>query len=182
MTYDFHGHWDKITGHVSPLFYHPDDFEATFHTEAAIDYWLEKGAPKNKIVMGMPLYGQSFSLAKPDENGLNAKAPEKGQAGQYTRQAGFLAYYEICTKIQREGFQVNVDSDRRIGPYAFKGRQWISFDDVEMLQLKSEYIREKGLAGGMIWALDLDDFNNVCGQGKHPLLRTIAQVLAPPRG
>lgn len=25
MTYDFHGQWDKKTGHVAPLFYHPDD-------------------------------------------------------------------------------------------------------------------------------------------------------------
>lgn len=25
MTYDFHGQWDKKTGHVAPLFEHPDD-------------------------------------------------------------------------------------------------------------------------------------------------------------
>lgn len=25
MTYDFHGQWDKQTGHVAPLFYHPED-------------------------------------------------------------------------------------------------------------------------------------------------------------
>lgn len=25
MTYDFHGQWDKKTGHVAPLFYHPED-------------------------------------------------------------------------------------------------------------------------------------------------------------
>lgn len=25
MTYDYHGQWDKKTGHVAPLFYHPDD-------------------------------------------------------------------------------------------------------------------------------------------------------------
>lgn len=25
MTYDFHGHWDKQTGHVAPLYYYPGD-------------------------------------------------------------------------------------------------------------------------------------------------------------
>lgn len=31
----------------------------------------------------------------------------------------------------------------------------------------------------MIWALDLDDFNNRCGTGRHPLLSTIKDVLGP---
>ena len=25
MTYDYHGHWDKKTGHVAPMYYHPED-------------------------------------------------------------------------------------------------------------------------------------------------------------
>lgn len=33
----------------------------------------------------------------------------------------------------------------------------------------------------MIWALDLDDFRNRCGQGPHPLLNTIKSVLSEPR-
>ena len=39
-----------------------------------------------------------------------------------------------------------------------------------------------GFAGGMVWALDLDDFNNRCGQGKHPLMNTIKAVLGPAHG
>lgn len=49
--------------------------------------------------------------------------------------------------------------------------------------LQSEYIRQMGLGGGMVWALDLDDFRNRCGEGAHPLLNTIREVLAdPPSG
>lgn len=45
--------------------------------------------------MGVPLYGQSFTLSDPENNGVNAKAPGPGKAGEYTRAAGFLAYYEV---------------------------------------------------------------------------------------
>ena len=41
------------------------------------------------------MYGQSFQLAEPSTNGLNARAPGPGQAGEFTRAAGFLAYYEV---------------------------------------------------------------------------------------
>jgi chitinase len=34
----------------------------------------------------------------------------------------------------------------------------------------------------MIWALDLDDFRNSCGQGTYPLLSTIRDVLGKPKG
>ena len=134
--------------------------------------------------MGMPLYGQSFSLNDASNHGLNAKATQKGQAGEFTRAAGFLAYYEICHKIKNQGWKVVQDTanPRRMGPYAYKDRQWVSYDDVAMLKYKSEYIRKMGLAGGMIWALDLDDFQNRCGGGKHPLLNTIANVLGPEKG
>lgn len=47
----------------------------------------------------MPLYGQSFSLTDVNKNGLNARAPLPGQAGEFTRAAGFLAYYEVSQTI-----------------------------------------------------------------------------------
>lgn len=45
--------------------------------------------------MGMPLYGQSFTLENTRNTGLNSKAPGPGKAGEFTRAAGFLAYYEV---------------------------------------------------------------------------------------
>ena len=32
MTYDYHGHWDKKTGHVSPFYEHPEDDLNYFNT------------------------------------------------------------------------------------------------------------------------------------------------------
>nr|CAD7569858.1 unnamed protein product [Timema californicum] len=180
MTYDFHGQWDKKTGHVAPLYFHEDDDFFFFNANYSINYWISEGVPRRKIVMGMPLYGQSFQLAQASTNGLNSRAPGPGQAGEFTRAAGFLAYYEICDRVKNRGWTVVKDPLDRMGPYAFKGNQWVSFDDAHMIRLKSEYIRDMDLGGGMVWALDLDDFRNRCGDGPHPLLNTIRSVLATP--
>ncbi|XP_060530054.1 probable chitinase 10 [Cylas formicarius] len=180
MTYDFHGQWDKKTGHVAPLYYHPDDEVDFFNSNYSINYWISEGVPRRKIVMGMPLYGQSFRLEDEKKNGLNANAPGPGEAGEFTRAAGFLAYYEICNNVKNSGWTVVKDPENRMGPYAYKGSQWVSYDDKETIKIKSNYIRKMDLGGGMIWALDLDDFKNRCGEGRHPLLTIIRNTLADP--
>ena len=43
----------------------------------------------------MPMYGQSFTLADKTKNGLRAKTYGGGEAGEFTRARGFLAYYEV---------------------------------------------------------------------------------------
>lgn len=64
-----------------------------------------------------------------------------------------------------------------MGPYAYLRDQWVSFDDQAMIRQKSEYVRDMGLGGGMIWALDLDDFRDRCHCEQYPLLKTINRVL-----
>nr|XP_023029163.1 probable chitinase 10 isoform X2 [Leptinotarsa decemlineata] len=173
MTYDFHGHWDKQTGHVAPLYYYPEDTYDYFNANFSIHYWIEKGAPPSKLVMGMPLYGQSFSLADGGKRGLNEKSYGPGEAGEFTRAGGFLAFYEICERVRRRGWTVTRDPEGRIGPYAVHGNQWVSYDDISEIRRKSKLVKDWGLGGGMVWALDLDDFRNRCGCGRHPLLKTM---------
>ncbi|XP_065561191.1 LOW QUALITY PROTEIN: probable chitinase 10 [Artemia franciscana] len=177
MTYDYHGQWDKKTGHVAPLYYHPEDDIEYFNTNFTMNYWKQKGAASNKLTMGVPLYGQAFTLADKNVNGLNAKATGAGSAGQYTRQAGFLAYYEICSRIQKGGWTVVQDPESRMGPYAYKGNQWVSFDDADMIKRKAQKIKDWDLAGVIVWAPDLDDFRNKCGCEPHPLLRALNRGL-----
>lgn len=181
MAYDYHGQWDKKTGHVAPMYYHPDDDYSYFNVNYSINYWISKGAPPKSIVMGMPLYGQSFTINDPRAGtGLNSPA-SAGNAGEFTRAAGFLSYYEICDRVRNRGWTVVQDEEYRMGPYAYKGSQWVSFDDPEMIRRKAQFVRNMNLGGGMVWALDLDDFRGRCGNGPHPLMHVIQQVLAKPR-
>ena len=73
---------------------------ALFPQKAAIEHWIASGASPRKIVLGMPLYGQSFTLSDPANTGLNSPSPKPGTAGKQTRAAGFLAYYEVWTTDQ----------------------------------------------------------------------------------
>merc|ERR1719266_2760530 len=69
------------------------------------------------------------------------------------------------------------DPAGRMGPFAVKGTQWVGFDDIGMIRAKSQYVMENGFGGGMIWALDLDDFANRCGCENYPLLKTMNRVI-----
>ena len=102
-------------------------------------YFHQKGAPKEKLVMGMPTYGQSFTLSSASNNALNAAASGAGKAGPFTRQAGLLAYNEICDKVKNERWTVKKNSE--MGPYAFKGTQWVGYDDVAMIKEKVTFIQ-----------------------------------------
>ena len=96
---------------------------------------MQRGAPKEKLIMGIPLYGQSFTLSTGSNNALNAPSSAPGQAGGFTRQAGFLAYYEICHSVKSQGWTV-VGPTKEMGPYAFKDRQWVSYDDAATIRRK----------------------------------------------
>lgn len=58
-------------------------------------YWVKQGAPVSKLNLGLPFYGRSFTLDDPSKNGLMAPVTVGGNAGEYTGEAGFLAYYEV---------------------------------------------------------------------------------------
>ncbi|XP_026474819.1 probable chitinase 10 [Ctenocephalides felis] len=177
MSYDYHGQWDGKTGHIAPLLPYPGDQYDYFNVDYTVRYWIKKGAPPEKLIMGIPTYGQSFTLSNPSNNGINAPSNGGGQPGEYTKTAGFLAFYEICENVHKNGWKVVRDPEGRIGPYAYKNNQWVSYDDVDEVKRKSALIRELGLGGGMIWALDLDDFRNNCGCGKNPLLSTLSEEM-----
>nr|UCK81489.1 chitinase-like protein 4 [Arenicola marina] len=177
MTYDFHGKWEKVTGHNSPLYGHENEAGDQRHLNLAFaaTYWVDQGTPPEKINVGLPLYGRSFTLAKPGHDGIGAPAKDGGKAGRYTNEAGYLAFHEICDFI-RKGATMYWFEEQQV-PYAVKGDQWVGFDNEDSLHIKVQWIKERGFGGVMTWALDLDDFFGGCGKGSYPLMRTINHAL-----
>jgi len=45
--------------------------------------------------------------------------------------------------------------------------------------LQMQYIKDMGLAGGMVWDTSMDDFKNLCGDGKNPFLTAMRTYLSP---
>ncbi|GCC29494.1 hypothetical protein chiPu_0007936, partial [Chiloscyllium punctatum] len=173
MTYDFFGPWSHTTGENSPLYARSNSQSALnleFNVNYAMNYWKEKGAPAEKLNVGFPTYGHTFRLASSD-TGVGAPASGAGPAGQYTRQAGFLAYYEICTFLQSAAMKWDAS---QMVPYAYKGNEWVGYDNVQSFKDKIEWLKKNNYGGAMVWDLALDDFSGAfCNQGPYPLINTL---------
>lgn len=63
--------------------------------EFTMNYYKKKGADPKKLIMGIPLYAQSFTLIDQTNTDLNSKSSGPGLAGEFTRAAGFTAFYEV---------------------------------------------------------------------------------------
>uniref|UniRef100_A0A9J8C151 chitinase n=2 Tax=Cyprinus carpio TaxID=7962 RepID=A0A9J8C151_CYPCA len=178
MTYDFHGSWESVTGHHSPLYRGSGDTgdNIYFNTDFAMKYWRDQGAPVEKLRMGFAAYGRTFHLTSA-ASGVGAPASGPGSAGKYTKEAGFWSYYEVCTFLQ--GTTVQWIDDQKV-PYATKGQDWVGFDTKESFETKVNYLKENKFGGAFVWNLDLDDFTGqFCGQSKYPLighLRTLLNI------
>ncbi|QQP56989.1 Uncharacterized protein FKW44_001837 [Caligus rogercresseyi] len=179
MAYDFHGKWEKQAGHNAPLYAPSSDSEwrKQLSVSFAANMWIKLGAPKHKMVIGMPTYGRSFTLANKRRYIVNSASKDGGKSGEYTREAGFLSYYEICEMLL-DGANYIWDDEMKV-PYLVKGDQWVGFDDERSIRHKMNWIKTNGFAGAMVWSVDMDDFNGtICGSGvKYPLVGAIREEL-----
>lgn len=47
-----------------------------------------------------------------------------------------ISSLQICESLQSDGWKVEHPNPSAMGPYAFKGNQWVGYDDIDIVKLK----------------------------------------------
>ncbi|CAL1707582.1 unnamed protein product [Somion occarium] len=140
MAYDFAGSWDSVAGHQASLFGGP------ISASEAIHWYVSKGVARDKVVVGIPLYGRSF---------MNTEGPGKPfqGIGQGSWEKGVYDY----RALPLPGTYVFHD-DRAVASwtYNYQTKEMVSFDTERVGHLKGEWIKKEGLRGSMFWELSGD--------------------------
>ena len=150
--YDLAGAWDlSATNHHSKLFAPKADPQPAFSVDHTVKSLHRAGAPKSKLVMGIPLFGRGWTGVTDENHGLYQ--PATGAASG-TWEAGVEDYHVLAT-LTSQGFTRYWDGQARV-PWLFDGTTFWTFDDPQSIGEKTDYIRRHGLGGAMVWDLTGD--------------------------
>ena len=87
----------------------------------------------------------------------------------------YKLYKKIIILVKNNGWTTNSNSN--FGAYATKNDQWASYNDIQTVQKKANYILKKNYGGAALYFIDTDDFNNNCCHGQSPLTNTVGNIL-----
>lgn len=99
MSYDLHGTWDGKTGQHSALYQSAAD-NSQLNVDSCVNAWLNAGASPSKLVVGIGLYGRTFTLSDVNRNGIGAPISGAGRPGESTEEGGILSYQEVGANSQ----------------------------------------------------------------------------------
>ncbi|KAI1704424.1 glycosyl hydrolases family 18 domain-containing protein [Ditylenchus destructor] len=174
MNYDFHFYSKStpFTGFNSPLHAQPDEplYLAKMCSDYSTRHWLEGGLDLSKLMFGIPIYSRGFALLHAQSHGLYAKATGPSSYGDW------VSYSRMCQLANKTGVNY-VWNEYAASPYIFFEREWISFEDIRSVVAKAQYAKDLGVAGIMVYDLNSDDANAICGQGKYPLINAVKDIL-----
>ncbi|KAF9524949.1 glycoside hydrolase superfamily [Crepidotus variabilis] len=143
QAYDYSGSWLTYADNQANVY---GGARTGYQTDAAIKWYTGNGALASKINLGMPLYGRAFE----NTNGLGQ--PYSG-IGPGTIEAGIYSYKSLPIA----GAQV-FENATDITSYSYDSakKELVSYDTPNIVKLKTDYIKAKGLAGSMFWELSTD--------------------------
>ncbi len=157
MAYDFAGSWSQKTAHHAALF-PPKDADAEQKKlcgDAAVKAFLDAGVPPGKLVLGVPFFGHGWSgVAAGDRNGFNQSHANKPPKARF--EAGYFEYRELTAKPPADSQRFFDDAAKSPWYFSPKTGVFVTFEDPKSLSIKAAYVRERKLAGLMIWELSAD--------------------------
>ncbi|KAF9531136.1 glycoside hydrolase superfamily [Crepidotus variabilis] len=158
MAYDFSGPWSTTTENQANVY---GGQGTGLSSDAAVTGFKSLGASVDKIVLGMPLYGRGFD----NTNGLHQ--PYSG-GGPGTIDPGVYSY----KALPFVGSQI-YENSTDISSYSYDAakKEFITYDTPNIVKMKANYIKSKGLAGSMFWELSTDKV------GSASLVGTVASNL-----
>ncbi|MCP4577622.1 MAG: cellulase family glycosylhydrolase [Deltaproteobacteria bacterium] len=157
MTYDYHGSWDANTGHLAPMYAASDDPSAQTGwsmDETVRTYHVNYGIPKEKLVLGLPFYGRSWTGVAPGPNGDGLYQSATGDGPGERDEPGMLNYHTIIGTYEPAYFKYSHTETKT--PWLYNGSNFITYDDPAAISTKAQYILQQGLAGAMFWNLMSD--------------------------
>lgn len=154
MSYDLTGRWSETTGFNANL-YKDKGNKATQSVDQIVRAFLNHGVDSKKLLLGIPAYSYGWTDVNSDEDGFFAKGKpidiEKIN----------IHYRNIEDKyLDKNGFKRYFD-DQAKAAYLFNGSTFISYEDKEALREKVKYIKQKDLAGAMVWEYAQDAENGI---------------------
>lgn len=141
MAYDYAGSWSTTAGHQTNLYLNPTNNASTpFSTDRAVTDYLAAGVPGSKLMLGMPVYGRAF------QNTDGPGDPYNG-VGNGSWEQGIWDY----KVLPRPGSTEQYDSVSGATYSYSNDRTMVSYDTVDMVRRKVDYLKSKGLAGSIFW-------------------------------
>jgi len=147
MAYDFAGAWDANSGNSANIFPSASNPTCTpFNADAAVKAYIAGGVAPNKIILGMPLYGRAF------EN-TNGPGTTYSGTGEGSWESGIWDYKALPHTGASEANDAQL-----ISSYSYNSatHKMISYDTPTISALKTNYIKQNCLGGGMWWELSGD--------------------------
>ncbi|KAI3973713.1 hypothetical protein MKX01_031133 [Papaver californicum] len=151
MCYDYAGHWNTSrTGSIAALY----NNSSSYSTSYGIQKWIDSGVPREKLVMGLPLYGRTWKLKDPNDNGIGAPAVGVGpQDDEYTK--GYMLYHNVVT-LNNIRTAAEVYDEETVSYYSYSGTNWISYDGEKSIDAKVKFAKDHHLGGYFFWAIGQD--------------------------
>ncbi|KAJ2624642.1 hypothetical protein GGI26_001336 [Coemansia sp. RSA 1358] len=179
MTYDIAGTWNPTTSPNSPLQYAPGQ-GPQFSVSSAIDAWEDAGWPTGQMNLGIPFYGYALkALQDMSKDPSDMYVPISSTAPQgdmddtpyadpcaggpavysgewqwkHLRDQGLLSSPNTAVAPWIRTWDTTTSTPWLFNP---KTNIFITYDDPQSIQLKISYAASKGLAGTMVWSMEMD--------------------------